>query len=371
MITINAKTLQTAIAAAGRAVPSRPTHPVLGNLLLTADAATDKISLTGFNLELGIVAKADAEVTQPVSLAVPAKTLADIVSKVDGSIVLSVTDETGLVIRTRTGEYKIQGMDAEEFTSLPVVAAEPIAIPTSLLLAVESVLFSASTNETKQILCGVHVSPSEGAIELAATDGHRLTVCRHPIDEDSEISIEPVTIPRSALAEIDRMLATAGETINLYAERGMVAFEWGDYYVVTRTFEGQYPAYSNLIPRQFDRMITTDRKALLGALDRISVIADQKSNHIVKWAIDPEAESLTISADAQDAGSGREEITNAQFSGEKLDLAFNVKYLMELLKNLTTTEVQIQLNTPTSPVLITPLGGPKVTGLVMPVQVRS
>jgi DNA polymerase-3 subunit beta len=110
---------------------------------------------------------------------------------------------------------------------------------------------------------------------------------------------------------------------------------------------------------------------LLGALDRISVIADQKSNHIVKFSIDPTNQVLTISADVPDAGSGCETIEPVQIAGEAIDIAFNVKYLMESLKNLTTTEVQLQMNTPTSPVVITPLGGAKATHLVMPVTVRS
>ena len=140
-----------------------------------------------------------------------------------------------------------------------------------------------------------------------------------------------------------------------------------------RTLAGQYPAYNQLIPQQFNRDVVVDRKTLLGALDRISIIADQKSNHIIKLVVDsdPDQQQLVISADAQDAGMGTEMIGNVNIVGTRIEIGFNVKYLMESLKAIPTTEIKIRSNTPTSPVVIEPLGGISATHLVMPVQVRS
>jgi DNA polymerase-3 subunit beta len=133
--------------------------------------------------------------------------------------------------------------------------------------------------------------------------------------------------------------------------------------------EGQYPNYRQLIPRQFSRQLTVDRRSFLSALERIAVLADQKNN-IVKLTLDTTAQELALSVDAQDVGSGREAIA-AQITGDDLEIAFNVRYLMEGLKVLTTPEVQLQLTTATSPAILTPLGGTKMTYLVMPVQVRN
>ncbi|HTL90007.1 MAG TPA: DNA polymerase III subunit beta, partial [Leptolyngbya sp.] len=112
-----------------------------------------------------------------------------------------------------------------------------------------------------------------------------------------------------------------------------------------------------------------DRRSFLSALERISVLADQKNN-IVKVQLDNVGQQLTLSVDAQDVGSGREAVP-AQISGEGMDIAFNVRYLLDGLKAISTAEVQMQLNTSTSPVILSPLGGSKMTYLVMPVQVRA
>jgi DNA polymerase-3 subunit beta len=133
--------------------------------------------------------------------------------------------------------------------------------------------------------------------------------------------------------------------------------------------EGQYPAYRQLIPDRFQRQISVDRKQLLQALELVSVLADRK-NSVVKFSLDAEANKLSLSADAQDIGSGTESL-DADISGDSIDVAFNVKYLMESLKNLQASQVQIQLNTATSPAILQPLGGIKMTHLIMPVQLRS
>lgn len=374
--------LSANLSLVSRAVPSRPTHPVLGNVLLTCDAGTQRVSLTAFDLSLGIQTSFPAEVEDSGEIALPAKLFSDIVGKLpNGSVSLDANEEFSATIAAQSSRYQIQGMSAEEFTTLPVVeTGEAVYLPVAALLeGMRGSLFAASGDETKQILTGVHLSVEADSLEFAATDGHRLAVVRAAMVEDEDNpteAMEPfaVTVPGRTLRELERILVAqqSSEPVALYCDRGQLALQWGDYYITSRTLEGQYPAYNQLIPRQFDRQVTVERKLLLGALDRISVIADQKSNHIVKFSIDSVNQTVGISADAQDAGSGRETIDSAQISGEdSIDIAFNVKYLMESLKNLPTTEVQIQMNTPTSPVVIVPLGGAKATHLVMPVQVRS
>jgi DNA polymerase-3 subunit beta len=123
------------------------------------------------------------------------------------------------------------------------------------------------------------------------------------------------------------------------------------------------------VPRQFSRQLTVDRRLFLSALERISVLADQKNN-IVKLSLNQACQEFALSVDAQDVGSAKETIS-AQISGEDLDVAFNVKYLLDGLKVITTADVQLQLNTATSPAILSPLGGVKMTYLVMPVQIRA
>jgi len=165
------------------------------------------------------------------------------------------------------------------------------------------------------------------------------------------------------------MLGQGGSSVAVQFDQGQAIFEWTDQRLTSRLLEGQYPNYRQLIPKQFTHQMTVDRRLLLGALERISVLADQKNN-IVKLSLDGSNQELTLSVDAQDVGSGRETMP-AQISGDSLDVAFNVKYLVDGLKAIATSEVQMQLNTATSPAILSPLGSIKMTYLVMPVQVRN
>ena len=207
-------------------------------------------------------------------------------------------------------------------------------------------------------------------LEFAATDGHRLAVVETMDDDATGIECG-VTIPATALRELERALAklSGDQTIGLCFDDSQIIFNLGDQQITSRVLDGSYPAYRQLIPQQFSTQIAADRRQLLSALERIAVIADRKNN-IVKFTIGEKSQTLALSVDAADVGSGKESL-GIQLTGESLIIAFNVRYVMESLRNLSSTEVTMQCNTPTSPVIITPLGGTKMTHLVMPVQIRD
>lgn len=379
--------LNTNLSLVSRAVPSRPTHPVLGNVLLTADAATQQVRLTAFDLSLGIQTSFAATVETGGEITIPAKLLNDIVSRLpDGEITLedqaTETPEGDSLLVTLTsasGRYQMRGMGAEEFPELPQVK-KGLAIQLSAEALTEGLggsLFATSSDETKQVLTGVHLTMQQDSVEFAATDGHRLAVVQttnQNADEETEAEdTAPLefTLPARALRELERMVGMrqSSEAVLLQFEQGQIVFQGGEHRLTSRTLEGQYPAYRQLIPKQFQRQITIDRRQLLSAVERIAVLADQKNN-IVKFSIDSINQELSISVEAQDVGSGRESMP-AQVSGESLDIAFNVKYLIDGLKALSTSEIQMQMNTADSPVILTPLGGLKMTYLIMPVQIRG
>ncbi|MEA5581403.1 DNA polymerase III subunit beta [Nodularia harveyana UHCC-0300] len=378
--------LSTNLSLVSRAVPSRPTHPVLANVLLQADAETNQVSLTAFDLSLGIRTSFDAEVLEGGAIALPAKLLVDITSRLqEGEVTLD--DESALDAETATGEglivtltpksghYQVRAMGAEEFPELPIIAnSQAIELTTAALIeGLRGSLFATSGDETKQVLTGVHLTVKQDTLEFAATDGHRLAVIEttneRPLADSNQLE---VTVPARALRELQRMLAhnaAADEAIALYLDQGQVVFAWQNQRLTSRTLDGQYPAYQQLIPRQFERQLTIERKQFISTLERIAVLADQKNN-IVKVSINNAAQEITLSCEAQDVGSGRESIP-AQISGEDIEIAFNIKYLMEGLKELPSSEIQMHLNQALTPVIFTPLGGLKMTYLAMPVQLRS
>ena len=367
----------THFSLVSRAVPSRPSKPVLGNVLVTASTDTQLVTLVGFDETLGIQTSFAAQVNESGSLTLPAKLLGDIVSRLPNEDIDISEDEDDpvVILACSAGRYQVRGLSAEDYPSLPEIESqETVKISADALIdGHRGALFATSSDETKQVLTGVHLTASNQSLEFAATDGHRLAVVQ-TIDEDDAATTDlnmKVTIPGKALRELERILQAypSSEPVAFKLDETQVVFDLGQQRITTRLLEGQYPNYRQLIPNKFERQLTLDRKQFTSSLERIAVMADQRNN-IVKLSIDSESQSLALSVEAQEVGSGLENLP-AQVTGDSLDIAFNVRYLLEGLKALPTSEIQIQCNTATSPSVLTPLGGPKITYLVMPVQIRS
>ncbi|PSF34263.1 DNA polymerase III subunit beta [Aphanothece hegewaldii CCALA 016] len=375
--------LNTNLSLVSRAVPSRPNHPVLGNVLFVADEEKGEISLTAFDLSLGIKTSFQATVSESGTVTLPAKLLNDIVSRLsDGEITLVVEEQDDAeeqILATLTsvsGRFQLRGMLATEFPQLPSIEnGETIILPiTALTEGLKASLFAASTDETKQVLTGVHLTGTPDSLEFAATDGHRLSVVQTPLEEAETSNITQgfgVTIPARTLRELERILSVNQTTdlVTLRVDEGQIIFEIGDQKLTSRKLEGAYPAYQQLIPKKFDRSVTLERKRLLSSLERVAVLADQKNN-LVKFSLDGDKGQLTLSVESPDLGSAKE-LMPAEMSGDNTDIAFNVKYLMDGLKALPASQISMQLNESTQPVIFSPLDGLKMTYLVMPVQIRN
>lgn len=383
--------LNSQLSLVSRAVPSRPTHPILGNVLLTADASHHQIQLTAFDLSLGIRTSFPAQVLEGGQLTLPAKLLNDIVSRLpDGEVTLDCPQEAlsqgdaQATLTAATGRFQLRGMGAEEFPELPTIQdGKKLMLPAiALSEGLSGVLFAASADETKQVLTGVHLNHKQNCLEFAATDGHRLALVetsdQNPGEEEEEGKLPPpaledfaLTVPARALRELERMLNTANEAdlIALYLDEGQVIFEVNHQRLTSRKLEGAYPAYHQLIPRQFNRKVTLERRSLISSIERVAVLADQKNN-IVKFRLNGADQKLHLSVESQDVGSG-EEALPAQITGADLEIAFNVKYLTDGLKAIPGNEIQMQLNENNQPVIFTPLGVLQMTYLIMPVQIRN
>ena len=379
--------LSASLQLVSRAVASRPTHPVLANVLLTADAGTGRLSLTGFDLSLGIQTSLAAAVETSGAITLPAKMFGEIVSRLSADSPITLNSDEGseqVDLTSSSGTYQMRGMPAEDFPDLPLVqSGEPIRLdPQVLVKGLRATLFASSSDEAKQILTGVHLGLDGQGLECAATDGHRLAVLKlkHALpDQDSPgggpagtvANAVEVTVPARSLRELERLLSArqSSEPVSLFCDRGQVVFLWSDQVLTSRSLDGTYPNYRQLIPASFSRQLQVDRRALIAALERVAVLADQHNN-VVKIVSDPLAGQLSISADAQDVGSGSESLA-AVVSGEAIQIAFNVRYLIDGLKAIAADQVELHCNAPTTPVILVPVGEPGFTYLVMPVQIRS
>jgi len=383
-IICNQNELNNAIQLVNKAVSSRPTHPILANILLTADQGTNKISLTGFDLNLGIQTSFDGTVSKSGAITIPSKLLSEIVNKLPNETPVSLAvDENSesILIKSDRGSFNIKGISSDDYPKLPFVeSGTSLNIdPSSFLKSLKSTIFASSNDDSKQLLTGVNFTFKQNYLESASTDGHRLAVALIGNEEniknkDNSLLNEgdlSVTIPTRSLREIEKLvsLKSSEKSIKLFYDKGQVVFISSNQIITTRTLEGTYPNYSQLIPDTFSKIFNFNTKRLIDALERIAVLADQQSN-VVKIKLD-NTDSASISADAQDIGNANETVP-VSYSGENFDIAFNVKYLLEGLRVISSENVLLKCNLSTTPAVFVPEDNlNSFTYLVMPVQVRS
>ena len=383
-IICNQSELNNAIQLVSKAVASRPTHPILANILLTADQGTNKISLTGFDLNLGIQTSFDGTVKNSGAITIPSKLLSEIVNKLPNETPVSLrVDENSenILIKSDRGSFTLKGIPSDDYPNLPFVeSGTSLNIdPNCFLKALKNTIFASSNDDSKQLLTGVNFSFKQSYLESASTDGHRLAVALIGNEEDVEKK-DPsllndgelsVTIPTRSLREIEKLVSSRSSenSIKLFYDKGQVVFISSNQIITTRTLEGTYPNYSQLIPDTFSKIFNFNTKKLIDALERIAILADQQSS-VVKIKID-DTDLATISADAQDIGKAIESIP-VFYSGDNFDIAFNVRYLLEGLKVIASENVLLKCNLATTPAVFVPEDNlNSFTYLVMPVQVRS
>jgi len=378
--------LNIAIQLVNKAVAQRPTHPILSNILFTADEVTNKISLTGFDLNLGIQTSFDANVDKSGAITIPSKILSEIVSKLpsESPVTLKVEENSeNILLKSDRGSFNLKGIASDDYPKLPFVeSGTSLDInPSVFLQALKLTMFSSSNDESKQLLTGVNFKFKNHSLESAATDGHRLAVVLTSEGENfSKLEMTDdlnngedylsVTIPTRSLREIEKLVNTKinEETIKLFYDKGQIVFISSNQIITTRTLEGNYPNYSQLIPDSFSKIYKFERNLLINSLERIAVLADQQSS-VVKININDD-KFASISADAQDIGNANELIPVA-FNGELIDIAFNVRYLLEGLRVISSENIILKCNLPTTPAILVPDDDSSFTYLVMPVQVRS
>ena len=385
-IVCNQGELNNAIQLVSKAVATRPTHPILANILITADEVTKKVSLTGFDLNLGIQTSFDASVNKSGAITIPSKLLSEIVNKLPNESPVSIIVQEladNILIKSDRGSFNLKGIASDDYPNLPFVdSGTSLDLNPSIFLeALRLTMFSSSNDESKQLLTGVNFKFKNQSLESAATDGHRLAVISTSEGENfSKLEMMDnsnnsddylsVTIPTRSLREIEKLVNTKikEEAIKLFYDKGQVVFISSNQIITTRTLEGSYPNYSQLIPDSFSKIFKFERNSLINSLERIAVLADQQSS-VVKININDD-KFASISADAQDIGNAKE-LLPVSFNGDQIEIAFNVRYLLEGLRVISSENILLKCNLPTTPAVVVPDDDSSYTYLVMPVQVRS
>ena len=367
--------LNRGLSIVGRAVATRTTLPITNNVLLTTDKS--RLKLVATNLEMAISYWTGAKVEEEGTVTVPARLLTEFVNSLPNDridINLPAKSKT-LGLKCARFEARISGIDAKDFPPIPKVDD---GITTRVEVeafrqAINHVAFAAATEESRPVLTGVDAQFDKDSLTLAAADGFRLAVYKLPLAAPVTTKTE-VIIPARTLAELNRLIGDADETVDITvnAAKGQILFRLKDIELVSQLIQGSFPQYSQLIPASFTSRVVVDVAEFLRATKTASIFARDGSG-IVRLLVTPgegkNAAKLSISARSEEIGDDVGEI-DAAVEGTEAKIAFNGKYLTDVLSVLRESQVALETTSPSSPGVLRPVGVDKYVHVVMPMFVQ-
>jgi len=367
------ESLAHGLSIVSRAVSPRSTLPVLSNVLVASDEGRLRLSAT--NLELGITCWIGAKIEEEGSTTVPARTFSDLVGTLPQeqvSLSLATATQT-LNVHCGASNTDIKCIDAQEFPPLPVPEMEGAILlnVADFKDMISQVIFAASVDEARPVLMGVLVSVDKDSITMAAADGFRLSVRKGTLSQPAP---QPFTaiIPARALGELARVASDGNEVISMVMPkgRGQVIFRMKEVEVVSQLIDGTFPDYQQIIPRSYKSRTILSTPALLKACKQAEIFAREGSNVArldIKSAGDLEPGAVEISAQSEETGSN-ETIVAATIEGVGLLIAFNVKYMREVLEVVKSPNVALETSAANAPGVVRPVGDDNFLHVIMPMH---
>ncbi|MBU0683215.1 MAG: DNA polymerase III subunit beta, partial [Candidatus Omnitrophica bacterium] len=343
---VTKQNLVDSIQIVQNAVSLKSSLPILGNVLLETDK--DSLRLTATDLDIGICSTIPAEIIFEGSITVPAKKFFDIVKSLpeESEVFLSMKKNNFVNIKSGKAQFRIIGLPKEEFPQLPVFKdKDSIIVENNMLKEMLNLTeFAVSRDDTRYVLNGMLLSIKGDNISLVATDGRRLAVSKKKLLQKTLVDRE-VIIPTKTAQEVKRLLMENGE-VGIKFSDNQIMFDFPNSFILSRLIEGEYPNYRNVIPDKNDKEISVSREEFLSATKRASIFTDQDSL-AVKLSI--KKKKITISKNTPYLGEAKEEI-GAEYSGtDELEIGFNPKYLIDVLKSLADEQIVFEVNDATKP----------------------
>jgi DNA polymerase III subunit beta len=358
-----------------RAVGSRPSLAVLGNVLLSTEEPRLKLSAT--NLELGITTWIGAKIETEGAITVPARTFADLVNTLPPERVDMELDERTQTLNMRCGTTtaNIKGIQASEFPAVPEAEADTgITIPADAFREmIEQVVFVAAKEDNRPILTGILAKFDGNTFTMAASDGYRLAVRTANLDAATAKAMSLI-IPARTLAELSRIITEADTTvyISIPPGRSQAMFHLENVDIVSQLIDGKFPDYDQIIPKKHSTTIQVYTGEFLRACRRSEIFARDAANTTRIRVVPGESNlvpgQMHIMAQSQEKGDN-EGILDATVDGPGLEVSFNVRYLIDVLGVITEDQIVLESNGTASPGVIKPMGREDFTYVVMPMSV--
>ena len=346
-------------------VERRQTLPVLANVLIKA--TDNKLEITGTDLEVELVAECEAMVEQTGEATLPARKLADIWRSLgEGSEVTVAVEGDRAVIRSGRSRFSLATLPAADFPKVPGGEAEVSLTleQTAIRGLIDEVGFAMAQQDVRYFLNGMLLEITDSHIRAVATDGHRLAMSTAEISNPEVAKKIQAIVPRKGVLELGRLLDGESETIQLQLGSNHLCVHAGPYTMTTKLVDGQFPDYEKVVPSDGSRYLIADRDTLRQAFQRASILSNEKYRGVRLIIND---DQLTIQANNPEQEEA-EEIVSVEFSGDELEIGFNVSYLLDCLGVLQTDSVRLSVSDANSSALIEGIGNDSAVYVVMPMR---
>ena len=358
--------LSSAIDGVSKAVTLRSSIPALEGILLKAEGF--QLTLTGYDLEMGITTTIEANVRQAGEIVLSAKLLGDMVRRLPSGEVSIYTNESGnATIKGGVAEFDILAMSASDYPDLPTPGADhTLTIKAGILRGmIEKTLYAVSQDDKKPAHTGELFAIEEDKLTVVALDGYRLAIVERPVQAEKHIRI---IIPAKTLTEVNKLLGDDEDDVRISANRRFVVFNSGNYTILSRLIEGEFLNYANVIPNGCKTRVVLETRDFIDTIERASLIITERLKNPLRILCDASGK-VTVRCQTN-LGKVVDEFS-AQVEGDPVEIGFNNRYLLDALRNARCEKVVLELSGPLSPVKILPEEGEDFIYLVLPVRFKN
>mgnify|MGYP001174421019 CR=1 FL=1 len=371
-ITIPASsTLMSGIQTVLNVVPPKTTLPILSNMLLETEDGNLTIGAT--DLDISIVTKIPAEITEGGSITVPGRKFAEMVRELPDTPVEIEVEGVKVIIRCDRGVFRLVGIDKEEYPSLPEVPPDQnVTIPaSSIQRLIRKTVYAVSKDETHPSLWGAFLRIGGGTVRMVATDAHRLAKTTLPC-EVSDTVTEGIIVPPKALNNLSRLIGDTDSPSRITIGENHVVFDLENAQLYARLIEATYPDYERVIPSGNEKTVKVNREVLESAVRRVSVLSNSTTRQI-RYSVRPGF--IELSASSHDIGGEAREEVPAEYEGDAMDTAYDFRYLLDVVERIEGEDVVFKLDSPVSAGIIMPaeeeMEGEEYQCLIMPLRLND
>ncbi|WP_034991701.1 DNA polymerase III subunit beta [Liquorilactobacillus vini] len=343
-----------------RTIASKTTIPILTGIKLTL--TNEKLILTGSDSDISIEAaiiksddNAQLEIEETGATVLPARFFSEIIKKLPGdTFSLNTFENQQTQILAGKSIFKVNGISAEEYPHLPEIEiSQKITLAADLLKKViNQTVIAASNQESRPILTGVHLTIYQGQLTAVATDSHRLSQRKIPLDIN-DLNYD-VIVPSRSLIELARMLPDSSEKVELRISENQMLCFFDQTIFYSRLLEGNYPDTAQLIPNNSETELEVNANDFLAAIDRASLLSHEGNYNIVKLTLDPKQQLAKIYGNSPEVGTINEVLNFESLTGKSLEISFNPDYMKDALHSFGQTTVKINFTQPLRPFTLTP-----------------